>query len=108
MRVAPELSTLSVETQNDILADVDNEVDAAMWNEFADKGKKYLAAHLGTLATRGSAAVSGPVTSESIGPMSRSYSTEAASEAGLLSSTRYGVEYVRIRRIAVGPAALVP
>ena len=108
VKIAPELSTLAVDTQNEILADVDLEVDPGTWNEFADKGRKYLAAHLGTLARPGSVGVAGPVTSETLGPMSRSYSVEGATDAGALSSTRYGVEYARTRRIACGPGALVP
>ena len=107
-RIAPELVSLTVETQNAILEDVDLEIDAGRWGSFADKGRKYLAAHLGTVASRGSVGVAGAVTSETLGPMSRSYDSSSSSDAGLLSSTRYGIEYVRIRRIACGPGAFVP
>lgn len=105
--IAPELSSLDSGAQDAILEDVELEIDATRWGIFANKGRKYLAAHLGTLATRGSVGVAGPVTSETLGPMSRSYDAGSAVDAGLLSSTRYGVEFARIRRIACGPGAFV-
>lgn len=105
--IAPELATVLTSIQNDILADVDNEVDDGAWGIFADKGKKYLAAHLGTLTRPGTVGVSGPVASESLGPMARSYATSGVLSAGALSSTRYGAEYDRIRRIAIGFVGMV-
>ncbi len=105
--IASELSTTATATQNAILEDVDREVDDGAWGEFANKGKKYLAAHLATITAQSGAGGAGPITSETLGPMSRSYAS-AADTGNSLTSTRYGMEYLRILRIAVGPCALVP
>jgi hypothetical protein len=103
--LAPELSTVPVARQNLILAMVEKQVDGDVWTEFTDDGKRFLAAHLGTMTSSGSAAA-GPITSESLGPMMRSYGWSG--EYGALASTRYGLEYKRLMKIALGVAAVVP
>lgn len=106
---APELSTVATGTQNAILAVVDRQIDDDAWGEFANDGRRYLAAHLGTLSSGAGAGAVGPVTSESVGAMSRSYgSLSDTSGAGALGSTRYGLEYYRLLRLALGVPALVP
>lgn len=104
---AAELSTLVPATQTAILAAVERQIDADAWGEFADDGRRWLAAHLGTLAAARYGGAAGPITAESLGAMSRSYGSLVA-DAGLLATTRYGVEYLRLLRIAVGVAVLVP
>lgn len=104
---APELSTLGVATQTAILAIVERQIDADAWGEFADDGRRFLAAHLGTIGAARYGGAAGPVTSETLGAMSRSYGSLVA-DSGLLSTTRYGTEYLRLMRIAVGVAVLVP
>jgi hypothetical protein len=104
---APELSTLATASQTAILAIVDRQIDVDAWGEFADDGRRLLAAHLGTLTRSGAGGAAGPVTSETLGAMSRSYAS-MTTDAGLLGTTKYGAEYLRLMRIAVGVAVLVP
>jgi hypothetical protein len=82
--IAPELTDTAVPTgtQAVLLAMVERQIDDVAWDELADDGRKYLAAHLGTVyvtTSGGGAASVGPVTSESVGPMSRSYVTPRSS-----------------------------
>lgn len=104
--IAPELSTLAAASQTYILGLVNERmIDDDVWLEFADDGRAYLAAHLGTLAT-GSGSGSGAVTSESIGPFSRSYASPSDDDA--LDTTKYGRFYKTLLRMAVAVPALVP
>lgn len=88
--------------QQAILARVGREVDPDAWGEFANDGMAWLAAHLGAIRTN-----TGAVTSEGVGPLSRGYAALPLS-AGMLSTSVYGVEYLRLLRIAVGVPGLVP
>ncbi len=107
--IAPELSSVAAGTQTLILAMVDRQIDDIRWGEFADDGRRYLAAHLGTITNGGAAGGSaGPVISETLGPMSRSYGQLNASWFGALGTTKYGVIYAYIMNIACGPAVIVP
>lgn len=94
--IAPELTTAAVPvaTQTVLLAIVDLQIDDDAWLDFADVGRRYLAAHLGSLYANGGSA-GGYVTSESLGPMSRSYGLPAGVE-GALATTKYGIEYQRL------------
>ena len=94
--IAPELTTavVPVATQALLLQIVDLQIDDDAWSDFADVGRRYLAAHLGSLYAGGSS-VGGYVTSETLGPMSRSYGLPAGVE-GALATTKYGIEYQRL------------
>lgn len=100
--VAPELANVSVATQTKILAVVGRCIDPDAWGEFADDGATYLAAHLASI--RGNA---GLLSSESLGPMSRSYVNPPGLEGTLALST-YGAQYKWFQRLACGPGAMVP
>ncbi len=102
--VAPGLTTavISVGMQTAILDRVNNhEVDDAAWGEYADIGRAYLAAHLASIRNN-----TGMITSETLGPMSRSYANLSQLNSYLALSV-FGVEYLRLLRLAVGPAAFV-
>lgn len=99
------LSTVATGTQNLILAIVDRQIDDTVWASFADDGRLFLAAHFGRLYGAGAGA--GSITSETLGPMSRSYGLPAGVD-GDLATTKWGIEYQRLLRIAVGPGTLVP
>lgn len=106
--VAPlstSLATIPTATQTLILAVVDRQIDDVAWGTFADDGRRFLAAHLGTLYLRPLGAA-GPITSETLGAMSRSYGMLPLL-AGALGSTIYGAEYERLLRIACGVPGLV-
>lgn len=90
--IAPELSTVSVEMQNALIAYVEEEISSTTWGARAARGKVYLAAHLATMSARVGSA--GPVTSETVGSVSRSYAVDASSAPS--GSTSYGAEYERL------------
>lgn len=98
------LSSVAVSTQTLILSIVQRQVDDDAWGTFADDGRLFLAAHLGRLYGGPGA---GFVTSETLGPMSRSYGLPPGVK-GALSTTKWGIEYERLLRIAIGIAAFVP
>lgn len=112
---APELAGVASGAQAAILAYVDRQIDPDVWGDYADDGRRYLAAHLAsqmgaTGSGAGSAGTMGPVTSETLGPMSRSYGALSGSTEGMgeLAATKYGREYYRLLRIALAIPGYVP
>lgn len=111
--VAPALSTTATGLQDLILAQVAREVNDGAWGDHADTARTLLAAHKGTKfanAASGSGAgiVGAVVTSESLGPMSRSYGAGAdAAAMGEYASTVWGQEFYRLMQSVVGFAAFV-
>jgi hypothetical protein len=101
--IAPELSAVGVATQDAILADVALQLSAERWGNRLDIASKYLAAHLATVTQR--SGVAGPVTSESVGSVSRSYSV--AAQSGAFDATAYGREYKRLQRSLVDRIGVV-
>lgn len=63
----------------------------------ADLATAVYAAHLMTLSNRGGAAA-GPVVSERVGDVSRSYAAPSTKDDGALDSTNYGKWFKQIRR----------
>jgi hypothetical protein len=116
--IAPELTDTAVPTgtQAVLLAMVDRQIDDTAWDDLADDGRRYLAAHMGTVYVQtagGSADSVGPVTSESLGPMSRGYASAAANSIGsfvdpLLGTTRYGIWYLHMVRLLPSAMGFVP
>jgi hypothetical protein len=96
--IAPELVTTPVDGQNTILDDVNTQISDAVWDSAAeaDMGRRYLAAHAGTLARLKGR---GPITSESLGPQARSYGSLVAMATGSLALSAYGAEYERRARL---------
>lgn len=92
--IAPELSTVPTGAQNAILADVDLQVNEDVLESKYNLAAKYLCAHLATIRAR--AGAGGPVTSVSVGAVSKSYGASIADGAAQLGSTGYGLEYERI------------
>lgn len=107
--LAPALSAVTSEAQTEILADVEREVAPSKWGSAVDAGRLALARHKGVLALAaassgdGSGAIVGPVASETVGPVSRTYATTAgsstASASGTLDSSPWGLEYKRLRKM---------
>lgn len=98
LAIAPTL-TIPTAAQTLILAQVTRQVGSVQWGDWQADGQLYLAAHLGTVALRGTGGVSGQVTSETVGQVSRTFSTTSLAAAGDTSTTSYGVEYARIRAL---------
>lgn len=95
--LAPELAgtVLSDQAWVDILAYV-NQFNLTTTDSDIDRrlARIYLAAHIGSVNKRAASASSGPIVSESVGGVRRSYGQlSTATSASSLSSTRYGQLY---------------
>jgi hypothetical protein len=99
--IAPELSAVVAGAQTAILADVVLQLDEDTCGTRYDLISKYLAAHLGTITLRGASGAAGPVTSEKVGPLARSYAAPY-SDSTDLESTPYGQEYLRLINTLAG------
>ena len=73
-------------------------VDLVAWGENASLAHALLTAHYVVTAPSGGGYV-GAIVSESDGPSSRSFERAAVTD-GELATTRYGVAFLRLRRIA--------
>lgn len=108
--IAPELTNTAVPTgtQAVLLAMVDRQIDDDAWSDLADDGRRYLAAHMGSLYANGSQA-GGQVIAEAVGPMSRAYAV-ASHGAGdpSLASTKYGLWYLHMIRLLPCSLGFVP
>jgi hypothetical protein len=102
LAIAPELSTVATGTFQAILTIADRQIDDERWGEFADDGRRYLAAHMATISNGDAGGAAGPIASETLGPMSVSYGAIADVD-GELSGTKYGVFYRHLMRLACGP-----
>lgn len=102
VKVDASLSTVAVEIQTAILTDVDAQLNENALGAYRYQlCCKYLAAHLGALnISEDAQGPSGPLTSESVGGVSRSYASisGATLDNASLSSTRHGLEYLRLIR----------
>lgn len=97
--IAPELAVVPSATQAMILSHVALQLAPRAWGDRFDMGSTYLAAHLGALWKRSSeGGIAGPVSSESVGDVSRAYAifSPTGSDA-LLDVTPYGKEYRRMQ-----------
>lgn len=93
-------------------ADAVAEVNAVIWGSFADRAVMLLTAHYLTRfpEASGSAALhSGPVGSKSTGSMSVSYvQVQSVTDRNIeLSTTGYGMQFLRLQRQAIIPARCV-
>lgn len=95
--IAAELSTVATSKQNAILADVSAQLALSQWGSQArlDIAAKYLAAHLASVK---GVAPAGPMTSETVGPLTRSFAAPMMTSTNALESTGYGREFLRLRR----------
>lgn len=96
--LAPELIPQGDTRINQFIGFAYLQVDEDRWGSIADLGVAYLAAHLLTVSARGGSGAAGPVTSESVGSVSRSFgSSSSQAGSGSLDSTSYGREHLRLR-----------
>jgi Protein of unknown function (DUF4054) len=92
LNVAPELTAISDPQWAALIGYAYAQMDPDIWATWLDMGAAYLVAHLATLTRRHG---TGPVQSESVGQVSRSYQAFPLT-AGALESTAYGNEYLRL------------
>ena len=107
--IAPELADVPVGVQTALLADVAEQLESSQWGNDAryDMASKYLVAHLATLYLQGSGGAAGPVTSESVGSVSRSYASPSFA-VDRYASTAFGREFARLRsQFVIGRMGLV-
>ena len=104
--IAPELASVPLATQTAILSAVEAQLAPSQWGARYDLACTYLAAHLGSASIAGGQGAAGPVTSETVGSVSRSYAAPAATTANT-GSTSYGREYERLKKQLVGRIGLV-
>lgn len=82
--LAPEVATIPLGAQTDILAYVNSQLNVVTWGGEDSiqlrLGRIYLAAHLATITVFGGSGA-GPVVSESAGGLSRSYAQASTSGA---------------------------
>lgn len=84
-----------------------NRVDETVWGDCTDEAIYYLTGHL--ISSTGGAGgsgggVAGPITSESVGSVSRSYGQVNVNQGGndeLYATTRYGQMFLNLRRSCV-------
>jgi hypothetical protein len=89
--VAPELAAVPIGVQTALLSMVGVMLPNpnALGDQY-DAACTWLAAHLGTISQRKSGNIAGPISSESVGQVSRSYAVPTTESASDLSSTSYG------------------
>lgn len=104
-RIAPEFAAVSDDDVTAFLADAALELNASTWGTLYDRAHALVTAHLVAQANPSLASASGPVASESVGGVSRSYAV-AAPSAGRWGGSRFGVELYRLMR-QTGPALRV-
>jgi hypothetical protein len=94
------LHCVLVPIQTAILADVEAQLNESRLGSYRYQlCCKYLAAHLATVfLSEDAQGPSGPLTSESVGSVSRSYASigGATLDNASLASTRHGLEYLRL------------
>lgn len=110
--LAPALEDVSAAGQAEILAKVEREVRPGPWGAAVDDGRLALARHLGVLALQaqssstGGASTVGPVQSETVGPVSRSFAVLSGGSSGssgtTFDATSWGQEYKRMLRLLPG------
>lgn len=103
----PEFSAVS-DVRMQALIDIANlSVNQKVWGSSYAPGIAYLVAHLlkrsGTATgVSGGSSQAGTVSSEKVGELQRSYAAPnlsgSSGEDALLSTTSYGIEYLRLRR----------
>ena len=89
-----------------VLNDVDKRVTEGVFGTATEQAQRYLAAHLLSLAFQ-PVGGRGPLSSESIGGVSVSYTLPYLNQKTVLGSTQYGLMYMEIRNMVSAPVAIV-
>jgi hypothetical protein len=104
----PEFSAVDPSRISAFIGIAQTSLSANVWGTAYDAGLAYLTAHLLKKSgpgggVQGGSSTAGAITQERVGELSRSYGTvdlgpTSAADA-LLTTTSYGVEYLRLRRL---------
>jgi hypothetical protein len=97
--IATEFESVDDEVVELLILQAENRMNAAVWGSKFQDGQIYLTAHLLFLYVHQSGTGNnGAVTSETVGPLSRSFSIGEWDKEGTLGSTSWGREYVTLRK----------
>ena len=102
--VAPELSTVQDSTIELFIGEATGDLNPRYFRDKLDRAIKYLAAHMSYTNSGISKDVTGSeISSKKVGDLAVSYKTSSKGENPLMA-TRWGKEYLRIRRsCSTGP-----
>jgi hypothetical protein len=107
--VAPEFASESDETIEAFLGYAALQMSPTNWNGLYSLGCAYLAAHMlktTAMSTDGDTVGGGPISAERVGDLSRSFQNGGTANWAW-KSTRYGIEYLRLRALIPGGPLLV-
>jgi hypothetical protein len=109
--IAPEFQTVPINTVDRFIEMASNQINDLVWGQKAKYGAIYLAAHLMTLnglgvtgASYGDGTDGAHVTMKTVGQVSVQYqprdynSLAIAGGDALLGTTRYGIEFARLKK----------
>ncbi len=103
----PEFATLADDFIQLYIDQASLSVNASVWLAKSEIGIAYLTGHLLTMVTKFVGGVSGPVSSEKVGDLSRNYAQLALPSANEYSMTSYGIEFYRLRKsLPISPMVL--
>lgn len=94
--VAPSLATMSIDQQTLFLGWATS-LNATVWGAKLEQASILVVAHYATLFAKGGQGPGGPISSESVGRVSRSYAVPPASDA-FWDRTNYGSAYKALLR----------
>lgn len=106
----PEFSTATDTLIELWLAQAERRVNTTQWGEKADDATLWLTAHLLKIDCQirgGGTPVAGPISSERVGDLSRTYSVPGGRlKDSFLASTVYGQQYLEMRKEMIGTRVL--
>ena len=92
-KVASEFETVDNERVEEFIAQAERRTNRGEWGEKADDAVILLTAHLLKMDKQQGAGAAGPVQSEKVGDVSRSFFLTRASSGSLMLSTSWGRRY---------------
>lgn len=96
--LAPEFATYDATARDLVAAEAERLVNTSVWGAKAPMGVVYMTAHMLKVAQLSAGNTAGPVTSEKVGDLQRSYGGSTANQDHELGLTKYGQEFLRVRR----------
>ena len=98
-RIAPELAIVTDDDAQGFLDDAAAQLSKSTWGSLYDQAHARLAAHLTSLSRPDLAGAAGPVTSESVGDLSRSYAAPASTQVpAAYAGSRHGIAFFQLQR----------
>jgi hypothetical protein len=103
---AKEFASLTADEINLAIDDAELQINRTVWGDKADLATIYLAAHILSIQNPSLVTAVGPIQSEKVGQVSRTYAVSVSTNQGTqYGSSRWGREYLRLR--AQLPSSLV-